>query len=272
MRFTKTLFVPETESLKRMILDAQNGGGAFKWSQYTFASSGIAWRHHRRPFLNVWPSVERALLRTSLDVDPALIPPSIIHELLAVEIRFAESSGRLPFMLCITEPRQWVGITGEFMGLSVSRSNIERNAQGESFVNCTAHSVVFENKNADVAQTSSMKEELKIALGVLMLASDPEFCTPLLLNRDANRKLTGGDLDKAIERAKRNGKFGFNIGKDVEISPHYRRPHFALRWTGLGGKIPRLVPVKGAFIRKGVLGEVPTGYEDDALINEESHA
>jgi hypothetical protein len=40
-------------------------------------------------------------------------------------------------------------------------------------------------------------------------------------------------------------------------------PHFGLRWTGEGRKIPKIVPIKGSVINKKLVAEVPTGYEDD---------
>jgi hypothetical protein len=39
-----------------------------------------------------------------------------------------------------------------------------------------------------------------------------------------------------------------------------------VRWTGKGGEIPKLVPVKGAIINKKLMTTVPTGYE---VINDE---
>lgn len=96
-----------------------------------------------------------------------------------------------------------------------------------------------------------------------MLACDSRYCEPILLNRDKQKRLTEEDKKKAQNRARNRGVYGFDIGKDVEISPHFRRPHFAIRWTGEGRKVPKLVPVKGAVINKRLLEEIPTGYDGD---------
>ena len=66
-----------------------------------------------------------------------------------------------------------------------------------------------------------------------------------------------------IARAKRKGKFGFSIGKKYETMPHFRRPHFALRHTGKGGSIPKIVPAKSSIVHKSVLTRVPTGRYDE---------
>ena len=49
----------------------------------------------------------------------------------------------------------------------------------------------------------------------------------------------------------------------MECAPHFRRPHFAIRWTGKGGAVPRMVPVKGSVVKRQLATDVPTGYMDD---------
>ena len=100
-----------------------------------------------------------------------------------------------------------------------------------------------------------------VALGICLLACDSEFVKPILLKRDRAKELTVEQRLLAIKRARSRGNFGFEFGVDMRISPHFRRPHFALRWTGKGKETPRLVPVKGCVVNRSELEKVPTGYE-----------
>lgn len=104
---------------------------------------------------------------------------------------------------------------------------------------------------------------VSIAVGVSLLAQDERFAEPILLKRDQGKQLNEEQLKRAIERAKNRGRNGIAIGKGLEVSPHIRKPHFAVRWTGKGGNVPRLVPVKGCVVSRDKLFPVPTGHLDD---------
>jgi hypothetical protein len=104
---------------------------------------------------------------------------------------------------------------------------------------------------------------LRIALTVILLADDPSIITPDVLSADRDRYESETDeawKQRAVDRAKRRGIVGWNIGADYEVCPHYRRPHFGIRHTGKGRTIPRIVPIKGAVVHRSRLTEVPTGY------------
>jgi hypothetical protein len=116
-----------------------------------------------------------------------------------------------------------------------------------------------EENDESILTKSMIKRVLRIAAGVMLLASDPRFIEPVLLNRDKN--VSPDNRYKAIERAKRNGVHGYNIGNHIELSPHFRRPHFAIRWTEKGRSVPRLVPVAGSVVNRSKLLEIPSGYE-----------
>lgn len=100
----------------------------------------------------------------------------------------------------------------------------------------------------------------RIALGVMLLAADPDYVKPVILKADEGKTTP---IDERVERARNRGVFGFTLGEDIEVSPHFRRPHFAIRWTGKGASVPKLVPVKGAVIGRSIMTTVPTGYEDE---------
>ena len=103
----------------------------------------------------------------------------------------------------------------------------------------------------------------RIALTVLMLADDPGIITPDVLAGDQNRydKETDEGWKRGAEnRAKNRGVFGWSIGKNIEVAPHVRRPHWAVRWTGQGKKIPQVKPIKGCKVNWDKLTKVPTGH------------
>jgi hypothetical protein len=51
-----------------------------------------------------------------------------------------------------------------------------------------------------------------------------------MFGTNSSRRVTTMYVDKAHRR----GKVGWNVGRHIEVAPHYRRPHMALVWTGTG--------------------------------------
>jgi hypothetical protein len=226
---------------------------------------GAAWYHKRRPFFNVYPGVEKCLKNTRGCIDPAMIPHSVLHDLGVMEIRFAESSSTPSFFIAIlptqcgnNAPRQAVHlIRKDARGIQCYAASFGTPAE-------TRTPPINEGGWEDTGDDVRMEMEIRVrlAMGVMLLAADPRYCEPVLLNRDRDKMMNDAERQQALERAKKRGNFGFDLGRDVEVSPHFRRPHFAIRWTGKGSAIPRLVPVKGAIINEGLITNVPTGYED----------
>jgi hypothetical protein len=109
-----------------------------------------------------------------------------------------------------------------------------------------------------------MKAELRAAIFPRLIKNDPTIVAPEVLSRDEQNWniATQEQREAMVARAKRKGKFGFSIGKEYETMPHFRRPHFALRHTGKGGAIPKIVPVKSSIVHREVLTRVPTGHYD----------
>lgn len=102
---------------------------------------------------------------------------------------------------------------------------------------------------------------LRIAIGLLVLANDPEFCVPDVLSKHKAQFSVSKD-PKYIDKAKRNGKFGWTVGESLESIPHIRRPHFGIRYTGIGKSIPKLVPIKGSIVNRNKI-QLPQGYQDE---------
>lgn len=229
---------------------------------------GSLWYRQRRPFFNVYPGVEKCLRNTRLDIDPEAIPQSIIHQLGVMEVRTQAGSKTPSFFLAVLP-----GVTAgksPVMAVHTMRTDT-RGIQscvspfGKQLDDRSGPKITDDwdgSSDADEMLTE-VTARLRIAIGVMLLASDPRYCEPVLLNRDKGKLLNETEREVAIERARRNGNYGFDIGKGIEVSPHFRRPHFAIRWTGKGSSVPRLVPVKGAVINESLVTTVPTGYEDE---------
>lgn len=113
-------------------------------------------------------------------------------------------------------------------------------------------------------ELEAVTECVRVSCGVSLMAHDPRLVEPIVLKSDEAKYRETGDR-KYVEKAIRRGVFGFNVGANIEVSPHYRRAHFALRWTGKGRETPKIVPVKGCVVRRQSVTEVPTGYLDDLV-------
>ena len=99
----------------------------------------------------------------------------------------------------------------------------------------------------------------RLACTICLLENDPELIEPDVLAKDRDKFEITRDA-KYVERAKRRGKVGWNIGKSIEVIPHVRRPHLALMHTGHGRMVPRIVLRKGSVIHREVVTHVPTGF------------
>lgn len=238
-------------------------------SNIALALSERHWHTSGRPFFNVYPSVLNALKNTTLQIDPKDIPESIVHELGAICVKFPigfQHPMKLDarsFMLVVSErtivkgsvvPVKSVGVS---VGLNDFDVVLSMSCQyGKVFENCEAGSPSGLGYTDD--EHEIRKYISRIGLGVLMLAADPDFLKPIVLKKFGNVEHPTSDQ---IDKSKRRGVFGFSIGESIEVAPHIRRPHFAIRWTGKGREVPRLVPVKGSLIHRNKMTTVPTGFE-----------
>jgi hypothetical protein len=100
-------------------------------------------------------------------------------------------------------------------------------------------------------------------VGTLCLLGDNhELIEPEVLEADQGKLDNGADIKKLVDKAHRRGKFGWSIGKGIEMIPHYRRPHPALVWTGEGRTVPKIILRKGSIIHRDAVESIPTGFED----------
>ena len=83
----------------------------------------------------------------------------------------------------------------------------------------------------------------------------PQIISPDVLADDRAKFEASGD-QRYIDKAHRRGKVGWDVGKHIEVIPHFRRPHMMLVWTGRGRAVPRIVPRKGQHRASGGRGKV----------------
>jgi len=226
----------------------------------------------KMPFFNVYPKVAEALAKTKLTIRPCDIQKSIIHDIPAISIKLAKESKEAIaaktewFIISVFDgdPYKIVSTSGfarRFFGCGKPFIAVYFSTQGWSSLSAVPLDSFFEESEfPETDIQSGLKTVCRIALGVMMLAADPDYIKPVLLKADEDKTTP---LEERIARARNRGVYGFTIGEDIERSPHFRRPHFAIRWTGNGGEIPKLVPVKGSIVGNKELVTVPTGYEID---------
>lgn len=236
-----------------------------------------------RPYYKCFPAVIDTLTKMRLDV--ALKDAKLQERV--VLIRFADGkepkSGCLTLLACLTEFCFWEGQPEEAKGVLLVEALVkypteiasclrwwreedpgtieDLGKEMESREDCVANykqGTVLEKDERDLLWMAT-----RASFAVHLLADDPSIITPDVLSRDRDRYDRETDeawKQRAVDRARRRGVVGWNIGADYEVCPHYRRPHFGLRHTGKGGTVPRIVPIKGAVVHRSRLTEVPTGW------------
>jgi hypothetical protein len=115
----------------------------------------------------------------------------------------------------------------------------------------------------DVGSSIAMRNNvLRIIAVCSLLEDDPDVIQPDVLAGDYEKWKIALD-PKYIEKAKQRGKFGWVIGKNVEVSPHIRAASpFALYWTGKGRTIPIIRHRKSCIVHREIIEKIPTGYEE----------
>lgn len=235
------------------------------------------WFSNCRPYYKVFPSIIETLLKIKLDTKAGFIPNppyltmalrfpqnnclglaslffSISHQAIAEEYKHSqEDRGLLICGLHWGEGR----LSKRQAGAIVLRSDEAIEAAFERY---SAHnSVSNDNENG----LEMFRKWLRCVITVCLLAHDPSIIQPDVLMNCRNRFDLSTDPEerqRLIDKARRRGVVGWRIGESYETIPHFRRPHFALRWTEKGHAVPKIVPVKGAVVHRQKLTEVPTGY------------
>lgn len=241
------------------------------------------WIADRRPYYSVWPLVAPALARVKLDVAGTQVRLPLPRML----IRFAEPlDGMHTIFVSHFDVDDNIGLgawcdSGDRVTTNVATSDADAGKDvplpnltycalrlGEATVEESISEAAkgfseIANYEYRMKQATSM---LKIIVAVCLMATDPDLVTADVLKKDQDKfEKTGAD--SYIEKAHNRGKIGWDVGARLtamsESSPHFRRPYFGLRWTGVGRAIPKVVPIKGCVVKRSKIVKVPTGRLDE---------
>lgn len=108
-----------------------------------------------------------------------------------------------------------------------------------------------------------VRDVARLVCTLCLMAEDKDLVEPIVLKADEDKFDRTGDLT-LVEKAKRRGNYGFNVGRDIEVTPHVRAASpAALYWVGKGRKIPKIRFRRGTVVHRKRLASVPTGYLDE---------
>jgi hypothetical protein len=236
-----------------------------------------AWEKARRPYYAVWPSIVPMLTRLNLDLDSSLIQ----LPLPALCIRFPKEKNPLTFDWKGKETPIQCMLMGEIndgRGLSILIDVGEGMTDGGDFLmpiytyrnfrrqeGLTVEAAILELGPSEMADLGVQIPEplvmdcIRLCCSLCLLENDPSIISPDVLSKDRDRFEQTGD-QKFVEKAHRRGKVGWDVGRQVEVLPHYRRPHMMLAWTGRGRSVPKVVPRRGSVVHREVVGKVPSGF------------
>lgn len=228
------------------------------------------WINARRPFYRVWPSVLPLLVKLDVAKVPASackLPEGInaLWVMLPAGNRLAGSHDLIGLFIGSIPSSKGPGtVVGTFdgkvdhaFGVDVPLVDIWFFEQSEDNLQ-----QVLDNLRLAAPLDAGDYRDRAIALAttLCLLADNQELISPVLLARDDKPGLSPADIGRLTAKAHRRGRIGWDVGKHLEVIPHYRRPHPALVWTGQGRKIPKVVLRSGSLVHRSKLSEIPTGY------------
>lgn len=196
------------------------------------------WYEQQRPFYKVWPSIMPYLIKTKLSLT---VKDLNLHRQ-AFAILLPKGNGTI---LVYTNP--------EILAVGVQLPDL---SFGISII--TGIDTVIETA---IEEHPQYTPKLRLAIAILLLEHDPSIIEPEVLSKDRLKWEETKDL-KYVTKAIRRGITGWRVGEKVEVIPHFRKPHFAIRWTGKGSTIPKLTAIKGSIVHREIVEQVPTGYLD----------
>ena len=241
-----------------------------------------SWYRGKKPYFRVYPSVVEFCQRLDIETLLKNPPPDLPFGLKSLELELPDLYwDTFGFATCVFDK----------VGSS------PRNDYGDSVLSLvmdkdfTVYYDAFYRKHLlesyvkgkyDVYNTRYGKPHstlLKLLYGVLLIGDNPDLIKPVPLSKDKEKYERTLDA-KYIDKARRRGVFGFDVGKDIptedeynsmvskieqsergwHVRPHIRMAHLSLYHTGKGGAIPKIILRKGSVVNKGYITRVPQGY------------
>lgn len=234
-----------------------------------FGCQGVGlWKKEHCPYYRVYPGVMEALLKLNLskllDVDLCSLPFGL--KTLSIEIPkdYWEELGCTAVI--IADYEKYYGVTHQ--GLNKD--------YGFNLINLTTLKDDIKRYNKFTNQFT------KLIFGVLAIGENPDIVKPVVLRADEQKYQLTGD-EKYIEKARRRGVIGFDIGEaiptkaqikkmieenELAIEQGRKRPHIrlaclALVHTGKGRAIPKIIKRKGCFVNRDLLTKIPQGFYEE---------
>ncbi len=244
------------------------------------------WFDLERPYYNVWPSVFQMIEEVDLDVPIRCL--TLPFDTMAMCFADGTKHGLATCLASVRKMNDQRQITlsaniflnGEI--ISVWRTGLVK--EDESFAVFSSRESEKYGRISDGLISEQTEDEILKLLchlfcGVSILSNDATIVQPIVLNRDLMKYKSADEATKKYleERAARINGRGFSVGENLEaelksessVSPHIRKPHMALFWTGKGRITPVLKLRRGAYVHRSEVTQVPTGFMDRELQIEE---
>jgi hypothetical protein len=255
-RITKDVFI---DRIHRRLLETPSRD---EISELFGFSEECRWTQNRRPYFNVFPALFGKLQSVSLrGVGTDVFIRAMAN--LSLETLLVRSSASTGCMGCLVSTITGKGLMlkfylksgdGELQNLVITSES--RGPDSNDF-GLYAERIGLDNDVPEIAQF------LSVVLGSLLLdVEDRSLVNPVLLNKDLPKLSRIGEVE-AIDRAKRRGVIGWDLGRSLESvcrSAHYRNAHLCLFRTGPGRSTPVIKFRSGAFVKPTNRISVPTGY------------
>lgn len=262
--------------------------------QYCELVAEQEWHDAGRPYYNVWPGIVRYLTRIKLSKVPArclhLPVPALAlrfpvqNNPVTISFRDGPNVGKtLPlksiFVCHVSNAEDdkpaddWALLAtccfnpfpGSWVTESRITSSVHLHKEGDVTLEEEIATIKDRLSGGDM-EIESYLQVVRIITTICLLSTEyeEELILPEVLKADEEAWNRTHD-PKYLVKAKRLGKYGWNIGKSFEsvIPPHWRGPcPFALYYYGPRPGTPRLRYRKGCMVHRATVTKVPTGTED----------
>lgn len=281
-------YPPNVHKLEGHLRDAEVTG--FTTLHYEF---DYCWIQENRPYYLVYPSVMEMLSKLSLDkvLGNMIRMPNNIYSLV---VKFAvghEFCGQVKNVWIITVPSdengRWTCIAphfrhlypvkqemphGSYLIIGIDHGDYDADGSVQHLIRCiplTDLTIQQSIEKLRISKTMGIGKQLDIDIidkvtslicTLLLIGDNKDLLKPEVLTNDQN-KVTDVNLQQYVDKAHKKGKIAWSVGKDIEVIPHYRRPHLAMMWTGKGRQLPKVVMRSGAIVHRQVIEDIPTGFE-----------
>lgn len=236
------------------------------------------WMNDHAPYYNIWPGIIPLLTSLKLDIDGGVVK----YKRGCLMLRFPEGKS-----LSFTHEDQkyevrtilaGYSLVGEVDGISLF---IDINERGpyldpiytirnfqtmpgttieQTLDNLPQHPSV----NAGIRMPESvLRDCVRIVCSIQLLdQGDSDLILPQVLSKDLSKYERTKD-PKYVDKAHRRGKLGWDIGKGLQMKPHWRQPHLCLYWTGKGRTTP-IIKQRGLkepiIVHRKQVEQLPTDY------------